>query len=156
MNEFTAKKLGEVIAFMNIGKETFSKTQAVLEPVLGEGVFADMAEKCSIYEENIANIVNESGVKETTNEKRDETLKELRDMRDEYLEHGWQEASEILEWHGFYFGACMVHFAVIKGAAETISNEPLMMLADEALDAYHSFLDIVAGELQTIGQDKAK
>jgi hypothetical protein len=156
MNEFTSKKLGEVIAFMNIGKETFTKTQAVLEPVLGEGVFADIAEKCSIYEENISKIVDESGVATITNEQRDETLKELRDMRDEYLEHGWENTSDVLEWHGFYFGACMVHFAVIKGAAETMNNEGLMMLADEALDAYHSFLDIVAGELQTIGQDKAK
>ena len=155
INEFVAKKMGEVLAFSRVGAETLDKGRAALVGVLGEAPVLDQEEKNRIHGEEIVRIATEAGVIDTTLAKAGKTEEKLRAMRDLYVGDGWDNAVELLEWNGFFQGAAIVHWALIRGAGETLNNETLLILANEAISYHSELLDQSESELSQEGGDKA-
>ena len=76
-------------------------------------------------------------------------------MRDMYVGDQWDNTTELLEWSGFFEGAAVVHWALVRGAAEGMNDETLMTLAEEGKNYRYELLELAENELEAKGQDKA-
>ena len=155
MNEFVAKKIGEVLAFTQVSSDTIEKGRAALVEALGNDRVVDMEEKNRIHGDELMRIATEAGSIDVTLQKAQKTGDKLKQMRDLYVGDQWENATELMEWSGFFEGAAVVHWALVRGAAEGMDNEGLMVLAEEGVTWHYELLEIAESELATIGADKA-
>lgn len=155
INEFVAKKMGEVLAFNRVGTETLEKGKSALIEALGQETILDQEEKNRIHGEEIIRIATDAGVIDITLAKADKTEEKLRAMRDLYVGDQWDNAVELLEWNGFFQGAAIVHWALVRGAGETLDHEALVTLANEGVNYHSELLDQSESELGQEGGDKA-
>jgi hypothetical protein len=155
INEFVAKKIGEVLAFTRVSTDTITKGHTALVQTLGEEVVQDMLDKDRIYGEELLRISTEGGGIDTTLAKASKTEEKLKMMRDLYVGDQWDNAVELMEWSGFFEGAAIVHFALVRGAGEELENEALITLSNEALAYHYELLDQSENHLSLVGQDKA-
>ncbi|MCC6198907.1 hypothetical protein IT401_01720 [Candidatus Nomurabacteria bacterium] len=155
INEFVAKKLGEILAFERVGQDTLERGRVALEEALGQERITDREEKIRLYSEAILRTATDAGVVDTTLTKASATENKLKKMRDLYVGDQWDNATELLEWSGFFEGAAIVHYALVRGAAEGLGDEALMTLAEEAKNYHYELLELAESELETKGQDKA-
>jgi hypothetical protein len=154
LNEFAAKKLGEVLAFNRVGSDTIDTGRAALLPVLSPEKVADMEEKNRLHAEGIIKIATDAGVIDTTLAKAQKTEAKLKAMRDLYIGDQWDNATEILEWSGFFEGAAIVHWALVRGIAEGSNNEELLTFAEEGVNWHYELLEMCESELSSVGADK--
>lgn len=138
-----------VLALTHLRKDE-SRSQVVEEHRL------NCKEKNRIHGEAIIQIATEAGVIDTTLEKAKKTEEKLRTMRELYVAHQWDNATELLEWSGFFEGAAIVHWALVRGAGESLNNEQLITVANEAIGYHYELLEKSESELGTKGQDKAQ
>lgn len=155
MNEFVGKKIGEVLAFTQVGNDTITQGYEALVQALGEEKVADMKEKNTIYATTLQSIASEGGVLEVTEKKAAATKEKLTAMRDLYVHGQWDNATELMEWSGFFEGAAIVHFALIQGVAETLAHDALTECAEEAVAWHYELLRMAESYLTAIGQDRA-
>lgn len=155
INEFIAKKMGEVLAFNQVGTDTFEKGRVALAEILGAEKVADIEEKNALHTQSLINIANEAKVLEITSAKAEKTNEKLKKMRDLYVADQWDNATELMEWSGFFEGAAIVHWQLVLGAAETLEIEDLSLLAQEGVNWHHEVLEMVEGELYQKGADRA-
>lgn len=155
MNEFTAKKLGEVLAFARVGTDTIERGRAALVAALGEERVLDIVEKNHMHGEGIMRIATDAGMIDTTLAKADKTEVKLKEMRDLYVGDQWDNATELLEWSGFFEGAAIVHWNLVKGAAQTLNDEGFLTLCEEGITWHYELLEVAESELESKGADKA-
>ena len=155
MNEFTSKKLGEVLAFSQVGTETMEKARKAYESIFGAELETILNEN-SRHGESIEAIAAEHSVAETVHKKLDGTGTKLRKMREIYLAspEDWENPSEILEWMGFFEGAAFIHWKLVRGAAEASGNESLAKLAEEASNFHDRLISEAASKLMHVGQER--
>ena len=154
MNEFVAKKLGEVLAFSNIGMELFERSDSTLREA-----FSDVDEIKQTFQEQASNIkqfTDTSGVWETTEAKAEATGDKLRGMMETYIGDEWDNLAELLEWLGFMEGAAVVHWRVIEGAGETQNDELLQQFAADGAEFRHDLLHRVQEETKKVGAKRAR
>lgn len=153
MNEFVAKKLGEVLAFSNIGIELFDRSESTLKEA-----FSDFDEIKQTFQEQASNIkqfADTSGVLETTENKAQATGDKLRGMMETYIGDEWDNLAELLEWLGFFEGAAVVHWRVIEGAAEAGNDELMQQFAADGADFRQDLLHRVQEEIKKVGSRRA-
>lgn len=155
MNEFVAKKLGEVLAFTRVGQDTIGKSREALIEAIGVEQIMDMEEKFRIHGEEVLRVATEAGVVDTTIDKANKTEEKIKKMRDLYIGDQWDNATEIMEWTGFFAGAAIVHWALVRGTAEGLSDQSLMILSEEGVNWSYELLERAESELESHGQDKA-
>lgn len=156
INEFTAKKLGEVLAFTRVSIDTLNKGKEALVEALGAEKVQDMIEKNNLHGEEVIRLSTEGGAVDTTLAKASKTEEKLKSMRELYVGDEWDNATELLEWSGFFEGAAIVHWALVRGTGESMNNENLITLANEAIAYHYELLEQSESELATIGQDKSQ
>lgn len=156
MNEFVAKKLGEVLAFNRVGTDTIERGRAALVAAIGEEKVADMLEKNHMHGEEVMRVATEAGMIDTTLAKADKTEEKLKKMRDLYIGEEWNNATELMEWSGFFEGAAIVHWALVRGTAEGMNSEGLLILAEESVNWHYELLELAESELSSTGQSKAE
>lgn len=154
MNEFVAKKLGEVLAFNQVGTDTYEKGGDALIATLGAERFADAEEKNRIHGEAVMKIATDAGMIDVTLAKAEKTGEKLKQMRDLYVGDQWDNATELMEWSGFFEGAAIVHWALVRGAAEGMNDETLLELSNEGVNWHYELLEMAEGELHSTGQNK--
>jgi hypothetical protein len=154
MNEFTAKKLGEVLAFTRVEIDTLTRGRDALVQTLGEERLLDIEEKNKLYSESIMKMSTEAGMIDTTLTKASATEDKFKKMRDMYVGDQWDNATELMEWSGFFEGATIVHWALVKGCAEGMNDENFMTLAEEAMNWHHELLELSEEELTNTGTSK--
>jgi hypothetical protein len=156
MNEFVAKKLGEVLAFNRLESDTLSKGRTALVAALGEEKIADIEDRNRLHNESVMKVATDAGMIDTTLAKADKTTEKLMTMRDLYVGDQWDNATELMEWSGFAEGAAIVHWALVRGCAEGLNDETLLTLAEEAINWHYELLEIAEAELGTTGQTKSQ
>ncbi|MDB5255298.1 MAG: hypothetical protein JWL92_674 [Candidatus Nomurabacteria bacterium] len=154
MNEFVGKKLGEVLAFCRVGTDTLEKGRPALVEALSEETVADMEEKNRMHGEEVMRLATEGGVIDTTLTKATATEEKLKKMRDLYVGEQWDNATELMEWSGFFEGAAIVHWALIRGVAAGMDHEELLSLTEEGVNWHYEMIELAEGHLETIGTDK--
>lgn len=155
MNEFVGKKLGELLAFNRVGVDTYEKGRAALVEALGEEKVLDIEEKDRLHGEAIMRFATDGGVIDTTLAKATATEEKLKQMRDLYVAGQWDNATELMEWSGFFEGAAVVHWALMRGAAQGLENDDLLVLTEEGVNWHYEMIELSEGHLEKIGQDRA-
>ncbi|MEX0918549.1 MAG: hypothetical protein WDZ85_01110 [Candidatus Paceibacterota bacterium] len=155
MNEFSAKKLGEVLAFATVSLETGEKGEVALREALGDDLFNDLIDRNQNYRQTINHLAEKYEVTGIVNKKLDGTGFKLRNMRDTYIGDDWDNPVEQLEWSGFFVGAAIVHWDLITGVAEKLNDEKITDLATDALAFHRRLFEIVENKLQDRGREAA-
>lgn len=156
MNEFTAKKLGEVLAFCNVGIETIQKAGTPFSDLVGDEFIAEYIEKNTVHAEELKALATAGGKIDITTTKSEKTSDKLRKMRELYIGDQWENPVEILEWLGFFEGAAQVHWALVQGAGKILESDALIALAAEGEETHHYFLEKVSTELESVGEERGK
>ncbi len=154
-NEFTAKKLGEVLAFARVGVETMEKGRGGLNQVWEDNL-NDFITQQKEQATQIEAVAQTAGVSDVTMAKAEGTSGKLRSMRDMYVGDEWDNAAELLEWLGFFEGAAVVHWKLVLGAAETVQDEVLTTLAQDGHGLHTGLLARVQESISVVGSERAK
>lgn len=150
MNEFLAKKMGEVLAFCTVGAETLERGKAAFERVFGADGVAKMISMNRAQGEALKQIAGETGVTDAVMAKTEKTGAKLREMRDLYVAGRWDDSAELLEWSGFFEGAAIVHWAIVQGGAEAGGIANLQQLAGQGFQFHTEFLNNVSEKIKTV------
>ncbi len=156
MNEFTAKKLGEVLAFATVGKETIEKGREAFIESFGEERVNTIISEINSHIDLIHTVADQNSRLDIVEKKLESTGEKLRKMRDLYVGEEWGNPTELLEWSGFFEGAAVVHWSLVKGAAETMGNETLKSLSSEGMGFHKNFLSEVEDLLHSVGLSKSQ
>jgi len=154
INEFVAKKIGEVVAFAEVGAETFDKGRESFESVFGKGRVAEIIDSHRSRGGKLKDMVG-GDARDIMLKKVEGTGEKLRHMRDYYVGDDWDNPAELLEWSGFFEGAAVVHVNLVIGAAEKIDNSELLSLVRERKDVHKKILDEILEGIKKIGFSKA-
>ena len=155
MNEFTAKKLGEVLAFAVVGEEIFEKGKEALTTVLGAGGVSRVVESAVAHASAITALATAEGTTEITLPKSEKTGAKLRQMLDLYVGDQWDNPAELLEWLGFFEGAALVHWKLVEGAGVALRDDKLKDLASTGVDFHQNLLAEVSTAIRELGGKKA-
>jgi hypothetical protein len=155
MNEFTAKKLGEVLAFAVVGKEIFERGSIALGTVLTTAGVSKNTDSAQMHADAVKALAEEKGVSEITLPKSEKTGAKLREMLDLYVGDQWDNPAELLEWLGFFEGAAVVHWKLVEGAAEALSDSALQELAATGVAFHQDLLTKVSTSIKELGNTKA-
>src|SRR6266540_2655870 len=121
LNEFTARKLGEVLAFSRVGAETWKQAHPAFNvPDSGADTISNLVRDLNAQAKQLEELAAEVEVAAITLTKAESTGNKLRQMRDLYIGDAWDNPAELLEWSGFFEGAAVVHWSLVVGAAESI------------------------------------
>jgi len=155
MNEFTAKKLGEILAFTEVGFETLSKGKNVFESTFGAEKVAHIKKMLLTQKDSIHTLADRAGTLKVVLDKFEKTAEKLVKMRDLYVENGWESSLELLEWFGFFEGGIVTHSSILQGAALEMSHSELKGIADQCLAFHRELLEGITTLLHLIGRQKA-
>lgn len=154
MNQFTARKLGEVCAFLQLNIDTYERAHQALTSVIDSPVYMSFMDAHKQIHQRIVTLSTEQDSHTTVTEKADATYKKLATMRDAYIGDEWENPTEIYEWQGFAGGAGSAHAALVLGAAEASDNKTLAVLAKDAFNLLHDHLHDAQEYLATIGKQR--
>jgi hypothetical protein len=155
MNEFSAKKLGEVLAFSLVGRETAEKSQKAFTALFEDGA-EKIVEKYRAHAEAILSIAHNTHVSETVSKKAEATAQKLRNMRDLYIGDEWDNPSEIAEWLGFFEGAAIIHWALVEGVSAHLTIEELRNVSLDATGFHNDLLQKVKEAIKFLGKEKSQ
>lgn len=151
MNEFTAKKIGEVIAFSRVGLLLTERGETAFLEALDEKIAIQFREEMKGMQDWA-----EQYATEVSFEKAEKTTKKLQTMMEQYIGDEWDNPVELLEWLSFFAGAGAAHWALVAAAAEASGELELAAHAVESKSHYYVYLEIVIERLATIGSARAQ
>lgn len=137
MDEFSAKKLGEVLAFTKVGKDIINKSN----------LFTEKLDKFSGFEKEILKFVDIYKISEITLPKSEKTSIKLARMAEMYVGDEWDNPHEVMEWLGFFEGAAFVHWKLIEGVAAKLSDNELLSLTQQNIEFHKNFLEEVGKKI---------
>lgn len=141
MNEFTAKKLAEIEAFLQISGVIIEKAGSPLmdsNPEVVESLDA-------LSQQTVAPSID-AGVKEIFDTKVEKTHAKLSNMMEIYIGDEWDNPVEVLEWSSFFSGAAAAHAAL----ASELSEETREQL-DTVRSDFEALLQKVIAGLRAVG-----
>jgi len=154
-NEFVGKKLGEVAAFANVGKELFERGRAALNGVFTEKGVNTILHDISIHALELNKLAAELGTSDVTSAKCEKTSAKLRQMMEMYVGEEWDNPAELLEWLGFFEGATLIHWELVAGTGEALANMDTQELAGMAITFHQKLLTDVGTRIHEVGAKKA-
>lgn len=139
MDNKKAKKLGEVLAFSNVGIDTFEKGREGFNKVWDESKIEKLIEVNKKHAEALEDLIGKLENSEAGMKKAEATGGKLSKMRDMYIGDDWDDPIELFEWFGFFQGAAIVHWSLIEGFGETENDDEIKEIASKALDYHKDF-----------------
>lgn len=154
MNEFVGKKLGEVLAFSNIGIEMLERGEGALKDTLPG--YKGAKEAFSKQADEVKEVAESGGVGGVTAAKAEATGNKLRGMMETYIGDEWGNSAELLEWMGFFEGAAVVHWRLVEGAANSLGDGTLRRLSQEGVKLHRDLLSQAEESIAGVGSKRAK
>jgi hypothetical protein len=155
MKEFTAKKLGEVMAFANVGKEILERGRVALEPVFSTRGVNQLLHDMSQHQVRLNDLVLELGVGSVSQERCEKTSVKLRKMIELYIGEEWDNPTELLEGLSFIEGAALTHWKLVAGAAEALDHNEIKKMSETAISFHQKLLRDIGILTQKMGVQKA-
>jgi len=155
MNEFTAKKIGEVIAFAQVGNATILKAKSAFSEFMAEDEVKNAISKSEKHIDALLAFATEKNIIDIVKSKAEKTGTKITSMRDAYIGDEWGNPAEIFEWWGFFGGGAIVHWNLLKGIAETIEDDVLAALTYDGIAYHESLYDSSSALLTEIGRNRA-
>lgn len=158
MNKKLAIKLGEVLAFSEVGIDTFKRGHNALKQIFSEEDLKQIPEEISHHRDEIIRIADKQDMLQPVREKAKATGEKLTKMQDLYLEdeEDWEDPAEMLEWLGFFEGGAIVHWSLVSGGADGAGMQELTDLSHKGNQLHRDTLDIIAAYITDIGGDTAE
>lgn len=141
------RKVGEVLAFTQVGLDTFDRGQEALMRVFEEQEMDRILEQKNKALEQMESFLQHIDDAQSVQDKAALTSAKLVNMRDLYLQDEWSDHLEILEWLGFFEGAAIVHWGLIGGYTSARYVPELSNLASEMLEFHRTLLERVTALL---------
>ncbi len=154
MTEFSAKKLGEVLAFSQVGADTMEKGRPALESVFGAEKVASLIDGHKAHADAITKTAQDAGKAEITLAKAQATGTKLRTMRDMYIGEEWENPAELMEWLGFFEGAAVVHFSLVGGAGDALAMDEMKTVAAQGMQFHNEILQAVITTIAAYAKKK--
>jgi hypothetical protein len=154
MTEFSARKLGEVLAFSQVGAETMEKGRGALESVFGADKVGAFIASHQAHAEGITKAAADAGMSEVTLTKAQGTGGKLRSMRDMYVGDEWDNPAELMEWLGFFEGAAVVHFSLVSGSGNALGSDEIKNIASQGMQFHNDILQQVIKAIADYAQKK--
>ena len=154
MNEFGAKKTGEVIAFLHIGQQFLDKGGSAGRQAFGTQA-ADFAKRLENLRTQSEQLFVGDSFKEKIKSKVEATTTKVSDMMHLYVGDEWDNPTELLEWSGFYAGAGAVHAALLDGYFTAVGNKVAAQWAQETKLLFEDWLQVAATRLAETGTQHA-
>ena len=154
MNEFVGKKLGEVMAFSQLGIELFERGEEALKTVIEDydKVVGDFGKQS----EEIQQLAETHGIDEVMMTKAEATGGKLRGMMETYIGDEWDNTAELLEWMGFFEGAAVVHWKLVEGASTALENDEMHELAQFGANLHHDLFHKAQEAIMGVGSARAQ
>ena len=150
MNEFVAKKLGEVHAFSVIGLECAERGGDAFTEAVGADNTNAFTDKLTAFQQAV-----EAAGNDVTTAKSEKTTAKLRGMMEAYIGDDWDNPVELLEWLSFFTGSAAAHWSLVCGAAGAIEHADMQVTAPEARDFFAARLQDVIDALEAVGAKRA-
>lgn len=150
MDQKFYKKIGEVLAFEKQTTELFQKGREGFLSVFPEEY---LNEVLSSSQERVGKIeawVNNQGVNEIVFKKAEATGSKLASMRDMYVAERWDDGVELMEWLGFFEGAAIVHWDLVKGGGNNFGQKDIVDVAVQALTSHTSLFEKVRAIMSSL------
>ncbi|TAK89512.1 hypothetical protein EPO04_00125 [Patescibacteria group bacterium] len=154
MNDFAARKFGEVLAFAETFNDTVDRALEAIGKERSDEQIQQLKDTSTDHANRIKAIVLAAGTSESTLKKAEATNKKLRTMRDTYIGDSWDELTEIYEWLGFFTGAAIVHWALIEGVGESLEDDETAGLVKDAKEFYQQLMNDSIKHLQLVGRNR--
>ena len=148
MNEFTAKKVGEVMAFSAVGAELMQRCAQPLGQIWGDEQVQEFTKKLQSQLSDLSSISNDVSAA-----KLEKTGSKLRDMAQAYIGDEWDNPVEICEWLGFFEGAAIVHCELVRAA---LADQTGAAFVDDAIALHVQLFERVKDSLRQVGQQRAR
>ncbi len=155
MNQFSARKLGEVLAFAKVGQMILSKGKSALVKVFGKVSVEALQQLNTEHLENITKFAEQNQVLTVVEQKSQKTSGKLLEMQELYLQDQWEDESELLEWLGFFEGAALVHWKLVEGVANKSEDLNLGKIVNKGLEMHQGFLFKISEAIRKVGLTKA-
>lgn len=156
MNDFVAKKLGEVHAFTRAFKDTLEKGKESYTKNLGDKVYFALHAENSALTEKIEQIGKVHDGLTRIMAKSDSTTVKLVEMRDMYVKDQWDNFTELCEWGGFFHGAGIVHFDLVLGTYKGVKIPEVKRVAKQGIAFHKKLLSQSRDRLFQIGKEKSR
>ncbi len=155
-NEFSAKKIGELLAFLSVEIDTFfAKANQSFVSIHGALKMDTFKEELDAMQSTLLTIAEELEVFDIAKEKQKKTIAKLEAMRELYVKGEWDNPVEMAEWSGFFEGAAIVHWSLLLGVAEAMDNKKLIELSLVAKRFHESLLHVYNKYLHDTAEVKA-
>lgn len=141
MNEFTAKKLAEIEAFLQISGVIIEKAGSPLvdnNPEVVESLDA-------LSQQTVAPSID-AEVKEIFDTKVEKTHAKLSNMMEIYIGDEWDNPVEVLEWSSFFSGAAAAHAALASELSDATREQ-----LDKVRSDFEALLQKVIAGLRAVG-----
>jgi hypothetical protein len=149
MNEFIAKKLAEVQAFINLGASILDRS--------GENFNAAapiIAQDLHFHKPDISGLVSASELAEVFTAKVQKTTAKVTQMMELYIGNDWDDPVEVLEWLSFYSGAAAAHAALVASALKTLGMTSEQQELADISDAFSRLLEDTKTMLAQSGAER--
>lgn len=140
MNEFVAKKLGEVHAFVSLVIDTYQRGEAGFLAAMTQEVFTQEVSALTQLQARIESIANKENVQDTTLSKSAKTLGKITTARDAYVAERWDDTVELYEWSSFNAGAGSAHAHEVFAAGLTAGHPELTATMRACRNAFDALL----------------
>lgn len=152
MNDFGARKLGEVLAFSRAGTEIMDKGKEALKDIFDlESLKTDFSEQGK----RITEVAERYQVLAKTEAKAEMTHEKLLNIAQMYIGDDWDDTAEVLEWLGFFQGAALIHWNLVSGTAGALEDQELLDLCDESTRFNRELLEKIEDDISKYAQGKA-
>lgn len=141
MNEFTAKKLAEIEAFLQVSGVIVEKAGS---PLMDNN--PEVVENLDALSQQTVVPSIDAEVKEIFDTKVEKTHAKLSNMMEIYIGDEWDNPVEVLEWSSFFSGAAAAHAAL----ASELSDETREQL-DTVRSDFEALLQKVIAGLRAVG-----
>lgn len=155
MREFGARRLGNVLGIERVGLDTIEKAREVFDEVFGNDKTSRMVLAMRHHAELLDRIIIDSGVSENSINESNLFINKLFQMRDLYVNDAWNSPVRISEWIGFFNGAALIHWKILRGVAEKEENDELKELSLKCLGFYEEGLNSLSNITFEFGRDSA-
>ena len=156
MNEFSAKRLGEILAFVDALLYTCDKGKGALTSILGEEHLLEIVRISRSHKDSVHTISDRAKVLHSVMNKLEIKGDELNKLKDINIENDWENSTKVLQWLGYLEGMTILHASAFVGISVEIGHAELRSFAD-SYNTYHKELfNYITNLFHDISRDKAR
>ena len=150
MNEFTAKKLAEVQAFINLSNVISKQAGDSLKQAMPK-----VSAGLDGIDANLGEFIKDPTLQTVFETKVGKTVQKVTAMMDLYIGDEWDNPVEIAEWLSFYSGSASAHSALAAAALGALGMAEGQSQVETISENFWKLLQAVKDELANIGAKRA-